>query len=933
MSRYFSLVSGDRLPYLQRTITDDAGLPIDLTGAAVRWRMERYDGGALVIDQPATVLAPATAAVVRYDWTPDDGLLPAARYRGRFRGVTSTGLPFSEPRRGYIDVLISEDVGAAGAALAPVASVTVAPATLLMVQGRTQQLVVTARDASNNVLTGRTPIYVGVATVADVAPTGLVTALGTGGGNVTVTVGGVTVNVPTTVENRLDPDFEWIPADDGLLPRKRPIGLVEAHVRAAAPLVGAPGSGGHFRSPILYPTGDGRWQAFGFTSEVQTFEPVADAGHDKLRGGVTLDGASYAGSPFYPGSVAQRGIIPVGNTTADDNRPTFYRLQTSEWTAGPGDGGGALGTVDRYFVAWAVRADTTANVGKKVIVRIGYRDDVVGPFRDLRWDPVDPNYTGEVTVTLTKDWQSGFLECAIPHAILIANPSANYGVVLTVPLLAVDQPSAVVFDALTLTPRSGTSLCKRDNYQHYRPRGNIDTTYAGVTSQMVPRQLPTVPNRSLRARSQPVAGVTSLWSDDLNNAIWIKSAGTTVVASAVDTPDAHLKAATDPARKLWDLTIPAGGYIEQTCTHYQSANQTALPSAFSVAYTGLILRMFATADFPAGLTYRVMTLGAGGRVYGPKAVPTARDENGFCAVRLRGAGDNTDTSTTFTARITNTSGAPVTIRCTRVCIETDRMSGQGDENLIPSIIPCRTTSTFRLQSTTFTRINPASAVLSTNKGARVLKFMPTFNTSVAAGADLRDAFGGFNLFDSGPIGSFEREFLHVELNVSHFADTQFLNIGITGSDPNHNASWAANWAGGVISRNSVAGGEVLPMTMTEFFTDRQFTVLAQRWSVPGYYEIYINGHWWIWTGAGFTQDDDGSHAQTLLAVPDFQHWDFTDPVHPGPVLSGSSKDSAYAYNDRDQRLAFPGDWICATLWKDKYPSRAQLEAYIAELPD
>lgn len=83
----------------------------------------------------------------------------------------------------------------------PVASISVLPSALSLVQGTTGQLTATARDASGNVLTGRSVTWSSSSTtVAVVSAQGLVTALTVGSSTITASVDGVsaTVNVSVT---------------------------------------------------------------------------------------------------------------------------------------------------------------------------------------------------------------------------------------------------------------------------------------------------------------------------------------------------------------------------------------------------------------------------------------------------------------------------------------------------------------------------------------------------------------------------------------------------------------------------------------------------------------------------------------------------------------------------------------------------------------
>jgi hypothetical protein len=212
MSRYFELVTGDRLPYLEKTLYDGSNQPEDLTNATVRWRMEHFETGVLVTDAPATIVVPGTAGTVRYDWTAADALLPAGRYRGRFRGTTAGGLPFSVPSGPYIDIMIYEDVGDF-AVLNPDA----APAQITLTADRTDlflgdtqglgasaQLTATPQDA------GGTPISLAPVTytssdptIATVSPTGVV---------VPVSEGSVTITAASTAAPSVQASLAFVVA-------------------------------------------------------------------------------------------------------------------------------------------------------------------------------------------------------------------------------------------------------------------------------------------------------------------------------------------------------------------------------------------------------------------------------------------------------------------------------------------------------------------------------------------------------------------------------------------------------------------------------------------------------------------------------------------------------------------------------------------------
>ncbi len=83
---------------------------------------------------------------------------------------------------------------------APVASVTMSPAATTVSGGATVQLTATLKDASGNVLTGRSVTWASSApTLAPVSGSGLVTGLGVGTATITATSGGHTGSAAVTV--------------------------------------------------------------------------------------------------------------------------------------------------------------------------------------------------------------------------------------------------------------------------------------------------------------------------------------------------------------------------------------------------------------------------------------------------------------------------------------------------------------------------------------------------------------------------------------------------------------------------------------------------------------------------------------------------------------------------------------------------------------
>jgi len=89
--------------------------------------------------------------------------------------------------------------GTTGTAQAPVASVTLAPASASVVVGQTAQLTATLKDASGAVLTGRTITWTTSAAGKATVNNGLVTGVGTGAATITATSEGVSGTAAVTV--------------------------------------------------------------------------------------------------------------------------------------------------------------------------------------------------------------------------------------------------------------------------------------------------------------------------------------------------------------------------------------------------------------------------------------------------------------------------------------------------------------------------------------------------------------------------------------------------------------------------------------------------------------------------------------------------------------------------------------------------------------
>lgn len=90
MASDFSLKSHDRLPSIQATLSV-GGLPVDLTLAvSLKFIMTNATTNAIVVNHAATMVAPLTSGVVRYDWQAADTTVPG-NYLGEWEVTWATG--------------------------------------------------------------------------------------------------------------------------------------------------------------------------------------------------------------------------------------------------------------------------------------------------------------------------------------------------------------------------------------------------------------------------------------------------------------------------------------------------------------------------------------------------------------------------------------------------------------------------------------------------------------------------------------------------------------------------------------------------------------------------------------------------------------------------------------------------------------------------
>ena len=104
----FYIKRGDRLPYLEATLSDEGGSLTTLAGATVYFVMKQKGSDVTKVRALATIVD-ATARKVRYEWGVGD-TDTAGLFRGEFE-VIFGGRPWTFPNPGFIPVNVIADQG------------------------------------------------------------------------------------------------------------------------------------------------------------------------------------------------------------------------------------------------------------------------------------------------------------------------------------------------------------------------------------------------------------------------------------------------------------------------------------------------------------------------------------------------------------------------------------------------------------------------------------------------------------------------------------------------------------------------------------------------------------------------------------------------------------------------------------------------------
>ena len=106
----FNIKRGDLLPAFSFRLRNGDGTPPDMTGATVVMNMRDARTKALVITRGSVVVVDQPDASVRYDWTAPDTAV-VGLFAAEFEVVFADGRAATYPNRGFIPVLIHDDLG------------------------------------------------------------------------------------------------------------------------------------------------------------------------------------------------------------------------------------------------------------------------------------------------------------------------------------------------------------------------------------------------------------------------------------------------------------------------------------------------------------------------------------------------------------------------------------------------------------------------------------------------------------------------------------------------------------------------------------------------------------------------------------------------------------------------------------------------------
>ena len=106
----FYIGQNDTASPITRGLKDAFGSPVNLTGASVKFSMRVKPAGTVKVDGATATVVTAGTGRVRYTFTTDD-TDTADEYEGEFECTFSDGTVQTFPNRGYIPIIVQDDIG------------------------------------------------------------------------------------------------------------------------------------------------------------------------------------------------------------------------------------------------------------------------------------------------------------------------------------------------------------------------------------------------------------------------------------------------------------------------------------------------------------------------------------------------------------------------------------------------------------------------------------------------------------------------------------------------------------------------------------------------------------------------------------------------------------------------------------------------------
>ena len=106
----FYIGQNDTASPITRDLKDAFGAPVNLTGASVKFSMRVKPAGTVKVDGEDATVVTAGIGRVRYTFTAAN-TNPADEYEGEFECTFSDGTVQTFPNRGYIPIIVQDDIG------------------------------------------------------------------------------------------------------------------------------------------------------------------------------------------------------------------------------------------------------------------------------------------------------------------------------------------------------------------------------------------------------------------------------------------------------------------------------------------------------------------------------------------------------------------------------------------------------------------------------------------------------------------------------------------------------------------------------------------------------------------------------------------------------------------------------------------------------